>query len=196
MRALLFDMDGTLADTEPFHFQALRALMRQGGGDLTEVGFDALSGRSSAAVFAELFPQAEEAGLQALVARKEEMFRDLTAGLEPLPGLKILLAGAHAEGLRKGLVTNAARDNVNHVLSVLGLETAFDTIVLAGDLARAKPIPCLTRPRSSAWVSAPKRPWRLRIPCLACARLQRPASLRSAWRQAWRQKPLFRRGPA
>ncbi|MDI7775753.1 HAD family phosphatase [Asticcacaulis sp. EMRT-3] len=142
MKALLFDMDGTLADTEPLHLDALRHMLREHGVDPDMSDFHSrIAGRTSDAVAAVFFPDAPPADLRARVNAKEQRFRDLAANIAPAPGLLDLLDRAARDEIKTGLVTNAPMENVRFMLAVLGLEGRFDTIVVAADLPRAKPDP-------------------------------------------------------
>ncbi len=142
MKALLFDMDGTLADTEPVHLEALRLMLQQHGVALDVSDFHSrMAGRTTRAVTADLFPDVDAEGVRARVDIKERLFRELAAGITPMPGLVALLDAAAAAGLKTGLVTNSPPDNIVFLLDALGLTDRFDTVVSASDLPRAKPDP-------------------------------------------------------
>lgn len=98
LTALLFDLDGTLTDTDTLHLQAFRQLLREHDGrELSQAQFDAqVSGRANGELFAELFSGASVEQCQALADRKEALFRAMSPSLEPMPGLLRLL-GQHFE---------------------------------------------------------------------------------------------------
>ncbi|HYE49380.1 MAG TPA: HAD-IA family hydrolase [Azospirillaceae bacterium] len=140
--ALLFDLDGTLCNTDAMHFHALRALLREHGRDIDEEGYRRLaSGRSNRDLFATLFPGNGEAENARLADRKEALFRGMADRLAPLPGLGRLLDWADDAGLGLALVTNAPRANVDHILAALRLEGRFHALVLGDELPRSKPDP-------------------------------------------------------
>ncbi|WP_412460242.1 HAD family hydrolase [Pseudomonas sp. SC11] len=143
LTALLFDLDGTLTDTDTLHLQAFRKLLHDHDGrELTQAQFnEQVSGRSNGLLFKELFPQADAAQCQALAERKEALFRELSPRLEPLPGLLPLLAHAKQQGLGMCVVTNAPRLNAEHMLQALGLIERFEHVLVADELARPKPDP-------------------------------------------------------
>jgi HAD superfamily hydrolase (TIGR01509 family) len=73
---------------------------------------------------------------------KEAQFRELAATqLGRMPGFDDLYRWITAQQLPTGVVTNAPRANAEFVLKILELETAFDFVLIAGDLPRSKPDP-------------------------------------------------------
>ncbi|MFJ3448685.1 HAD family hydrolase [Pseudomonas sichuanensis] len=143
LTALLFDLDGTLTDTDTLHLQAFRQLLHDyDGRELTQEQFDLqVSGRSNGLLFADLFPQADAAQRQALAERKEALFRELSPSLEPLPGLLRLLDHARQHAVGVCVVTNAPRLNAEHMLGAMGLDGRFEHVLVADELARPKPDP-------------------------------------------------------
>ncbi|MEO8849831.1 MAG: HAD-IA family hydrolase [Casimicrobiaceae bacterium] len=140
---LLFDLDGTLAQTEHLHHAAFNALLAECGRSLDHATFlRHVSGRSNADITAFLFPDKDGAERDRLAQDKERWFRELaTAGVEATPGAVTLLDWARREGVATGLVTNAPRENADLLVAVLGLEDAFDVVISAAELAHSKPHP-------------------------------------------------------
>ncbi|TLP65255.1 MULTISPECIES: HAD family hydrolase [Pseudomonas] len=143
LTALLFDLDGTLTDTDTLHLQAFRKLLHDyDGRGLTQAQFNTqVSGRSNGLLFAELFPQADAQQRQALAERKEALFRELSPTLKPLPGLLRLLEHARQHAIGTCVVTNAPRLNAEHMLGAMGIEACFEHVLVADELARPKPDP-------------------------------------------------------
>ncbi|AUY31793.1 HAD-IA family hydrolase [Pseudomonas soli] len=143
LTALLFDLDGTLTDTDTLHLQAFRKLLYDyDGRELTQEQFNTqVSGRSNGLLFAELFPQADATHRQVLAERKEALFRELSPTLTPMPGLLHLLAHAEQHGIGMCVVTNAPRLNAEHMLGAMGLGERFGHVLVADELARPKPDP-------------------------------------------------------
>lgn len=143
LSALLFDLDGTLTDTDTLHLQAFRQLLHDfDGRQLSQAQFDAqVSGRANGELFADLFPAASAEQRQALADRKEALFRELSPTLQPMPGLQRLLDHAQAQAIGICVVTNAPRLNAEHMLAGMGLLERFEHVVVAEELARPKPDP-------------------------------------------------------
>jgi HAD superfamily hydrolase (TIGR01509 family) len=141
-RALLFDLDGTLVDTDPIHIAAWQEVLRPHGIDLDEDEYRRrISGRLNPAIVADYFPHLADEDARRLAARKEAMFRDAARRLQPVAGLRELIARAHEHGIALALVTNAPEQNVRHLLEALDLTGAFDVEVLADQLSAGKPDP-------------------------------------------------------
>ena len=142
LKALLFDLDGTLAETDSVHQPTWADLLRPHGYDVDWAFFqERMSGRLNPDIVTELLPNlSEEEGL-AMVEAKEADFRERAAALEPLPGLVDFVEWGRERGLEIALVTNAPRENVLAVLRSLALDEAFDPIILADDVGVAKPDP-------------------------------------------------------
>ena len=142
LNALLFDLDGTLTDTDTLHLQAFRHLMEEQGRTLSQAEFESkVSGRANGELFAELFAQASPEQQKALADRKEALFRQLSPRLEPMPGLLRLLEHAQTQAIGVCVVTNAPRLNAEHMLSAMGLDGHFEHVLVAEELDRAKPDP-------------------------------------------------------
>jgi beta-phosphoglucomutase len=140
--ALVFDMDGTLADSDPVHLLAFRELLAAHGIPMDEETYRRrLSGRTNEAIFAELFPHHPESERGRLADEKEAIFRRRAPELAPLAGLPELLDWAESRSLPLGLVTNAPAENVTHTLEALGIASRFAVRVLGSEVARPKPDP-------------------------------------------------------
>lgn len=144
LEALLFDLDGTLAETDSLHFPAWAAVLKPHGIEVDAAFYqERISGRLNPDVAAELLPHLPEAEAEAVAHSKEAAFRERAGEVPPLPGLVEVLEKARGRGLRMALVTNAPRENTGFMLRVLGLEGFFDLEVLAEEVALGKPDPLI-----------------------------------------------------
>ena len=141
-RALLFDLDGTLVDTDHLHHAAFAAILAERGEALSIEDYRThVMGHPNAAVMERFFP-GETPSHAAIADRKEAAFRaSLADSVAPLAGALALLDWADAEGVGCAVVTNAPRANAEAMLAAAGLAGRFATLVIGDEIARSKPDP-------------------------------------------------------
>jgi len=143
-RAVLWDLDGTLIDSEEFHWLSWRDTMRPEGVELTYAQFLASFGqRNDRIVPVWLGADVDAARMRRIGEDKETEYRRLaeTHGLTPLPGAREWLATLRAGGWKQAIASSAPRVNVDMMLRVAGLEGYLDAIVSADDVTIGKPDP-------------------------------------------------------
>ena len=142
LTALLFDVDGTLADTDPIHVRAFERYLAPHGLTVDEAFYRTrISGRTNAAIFADLFPERSPEEHSRFSDEKEALYRAISGDLAPLQGLSALLGWARARKYRLAAVTNGPKLNLQHALDGLGLEGEFDVLIARDDVDRGKPDP-------------------------------------------------------
>ncbi|KAL1495109.1 hypothetical protein AB1Y20_016977 [Prymnesium parvum] len=147
--AVLFDIDGTLFDSDVLHYDVFRqVLVEEGFNDgtpITERFFrEKISGRSNIDICADLFPLKSAPEAAAFSALKERRFRALAeCRLSSLitPGLEALLEWISAAGVASAAVTNAPRANAELMLRAIGRLEWFDALVIGEECEHAKPHP-------------------------------------------------------
>jgi HAD superfamily hydrolase (TIGR01509 family) len=141
-RALLFDLDGTLAETDSLHLPTWVDALEPYGVDVDEEFYrERISGRSTGEIVGDLLPDLTEAEGTFIGDAKEASFRERAAGLEPLTGLLDFVEKGKRRGMRMALVTNAPKENVGAILPALKLQDYFQTVVLAAEVGAVKPDP-------------------------------------------------------
>lgn len=142
LAAILFDLDGTLVNTDPTHYQAWQEILRDYGIEIDDAFYKKrLSGRLNPAIIQDLLPFLSQEEGQQVAEKKEARFRELAPQLKAMAGLSDMLAWTEECGLKRAVVTNAPRKNVHFMLSVLGLIDAFDSVILAEEAPAGKPDP-------------------------------------------------------
>jgi beta-phosphoglucomutase len=140
--ALLFDLDGTLCDTDRLHYGAYGTLLQDFGRSITLDHYKThIMGAPNDAIMRAMFPDLDIARHRELADRKEALFREAITALEPTRGVTALLDWADARGIGVAVVTNAPRANAEMMLKGLALDRRIATVVLGDELERAKPDP-------------------------------------------------------
>jgi beta-phosphoglucomutase len=143
-RAVLWDLDGTLVDSEEYHWLSWRDAMRAEGVELSYDAFLASFGQRNDRILSGWFgADADPARLVRIGEDKEAEYRRLaeTRGLTPLPGAREWLVALRRAGWKQAIASSAPRENVETMLRVLDLTQQVDAIVAAQDVTRGKPDP-------------------------------------------------------
>lgn len=142
LKALIFDMDGTLVHSDPVHLQAFAEVLKPEGVTINEEVYrSSIIGRTNEAIFASLLPHLPVEKHAAYADEKEATFRRMAQDLKPLAGLMELLDWAEARQIGIALVTNAPRLNADHMLGALGVTERFPVQVTIEQVERGKPDP-------------------------------------------------------
>ncbi|MGQ9889351.1 MAG: beta-phosphoglucomutase [Aggregatilineales bacterium] len=144
IRALIFDMDGVIANTPDLHYRAWLRLAQEEGVPFTPADNDALRGLSRDDSLAYVFRghKLDAAAAEALMARKNAYFHQLLVHLTPadrLPGVTALIAEARERGLAVGLASSS--QNVGPVLAQLDMAGLFDAVADRLCVVNSKPAP-------------------------------------------------------
>lgn len=141
--AILWDLDGTLADTEQAHYVAWQSLCRDYGRELSWDEFKPTFGLGNSDILHMLIDQAlEEPDLEQLSRRKEALFREGTGGMvAAMPGALALVAHLQALGIQQAIASSAPMENITFVLQALGLQGTFAALVSRWQVPRGKPFP-------------------------------------------------------
>jgi HAD superfamily hydrolase (TIGR01509 family) len=142
LAAILFDLDGTIVNTDPIHYQAWQKMLLSYNSQIDEIFYKSrISGRLNPEIVKDILPQLSVAEGQKFADEKETLFRQLAPDLQALNGFAELIAWTETHQLKRALVTNAPRQNAKYMLEVLGIKEIFHTIVLADDCRAGKPDP-------------------------------------------------------
>lgn len=145
LRAILFDHDGTLVDSEPEHFKMWRSVLARYGISLTEQQYVAhyagVPNRASANDIVRRFDLAVDPAI--ISEAKSAAARDyLSKGAYPLmAGALDAIGGFRRAGLALAVVTGAGANGVEATLRVHDLRRHFETVVSGDDVRASKPAP-------------------------------------------------------
>jgi HAD superfamily hydrolase (TIGR01509 family) len=145
-RAAIFDMDGTLVDSEGYWRTAEREVFGAVGIDITdEMARETapMTPRQVTEHWHRVRPWSEPSLQQmeaAVIARVADQFR---AGCRPLPGVREVLGRCQALGWRLALASNSPAMLCELALREMGIADCFETVVSADDVEQGKPDPSI-----------------------------------------------------
>ncbi|WP_353930689.1 HAD-IA family hydrolase [Okeanomitos corallinicola TIOX110] len=142
LTAILFDLDGTIVNTDPIHYQAWREMLLDYSIEIDETFYKSrISGRLNPEIIKDILPHLLRAEGEKFADEKEALFRDSAFHLKPLDGFSEVIKWIEKHQIKCALVTNAPWLNAEFMLEVLGIKEIFHTIVLADDCTAGKPDP-------------------------------------------------------
>jgi HAD superfamily hydrolase (TIGR01509 family) len=141
MRALIFDCDGTLANTMPLHWQAWQVITSRHGVNFPEARFYALGGVPSRHILQMLREEQRLSIDPVAVAReKEEEYLKLMAEVGPIHEV-VEIARDHAGKLPMAVASGGTKAVIEKVLRHLGIRDLFGVVVTSEDVIHQKPAP-------------------------------------------------------
>lgn len=142
-KAVIFDMDGVIVDSEPRHAAAFREVFRQMGyGETHGMDFEAYYGRSDRALWLDFMEKHHPPyAFDDLVAWKQRVFLEMIHRDQPIfpeiPGLVDMLSRRYLLGLASG----SSRAVIKEVIALKDLRRFFQAVVSSQDVSQGKPAP-------------------------------------------------------
>ena len=142
-KAVIWDMDGVIADTAPYHLQAWQEVFSKRGVRFTEGDFRESFGlRNDTIVSDVLGEETSQEEMNAVASEKEESFRwRIRRDLKPLPGVIKLMKSLTEGGFSMALASSAPMENIRLLTEGLGIAKFFQCIISEKDVTEGKPSP-------------------------------------------------------
>jgi beta-phosphoglucomutase family hydrolase len=141
LNGIIFDCDGTLADTMPSHYEAWMAILDRYRLEMSEERFYALGGWPTKRVAELLISESgRQIDVEQLSHEKELLFQEMLHLVRPIEPV-VEVARQHRGKLPMAVATGAVRPICEKILRQIGVPDLFDTIVSSEDVARHKPAP-------------------------------------------------------
>ena len=141
--AVIFDMDGVLADTGPVHFESWVKMTSEIGVEFTKEFFEQIFGQQSPEIIKKLMgPNVNEITIEKLANLKEKYYRDMVKDqLKPLPGVIELIKELYNLKFKLAVGSSGPSENVELLLTSLKIKKYFNAVITAAEIKRGKPEP-------------------------------------------------------
>ena len=141
--ALIFDCDGTLADSMPLYHRAWRAALAAHGATF-DFTWDIFMSRAGVTTQGTVDALNQEYGMSLDALRVEESqyaeYARLIEEVKPFPEV-VAVARAHFGKIPMAVASGGARKWVERTLELIGVRELFDAVVVSADVPRGKPYP-------------------------------------------------------
>ena len=142
-KAVIWDMDGVIADTAPYHLKVWQEVLRKRGVSFTEEDFRHCFGqRNDTIIRNALGKEVSQEEIDTIAKEKEAGFRQrIRQNLKPLPGAIKLIKSLAEGGFKLALASSAPIENIQLVIIGLGISDYFHAIITGRDVTEGKPSP-------------------------------------------------------
>jgi beta-phosphoglucomutase family hydrolase len=145
LEAVLWDMDGVIADTAEYHYRAWREIIKERGITFKKEDFMQLFGQRHDTIIKFLLgDKISNKEADAIADRKQALYRRLVArNIVPLPGAIELIESLNKNKIKTAIATSAVPENVDVIIRGLGIEDCFQAIAYGTEVAEGKPSPLI-----------------------------------------------------
>ncbi len=142
IKAVLFDIDGTLVDSNDYHVQAWDEAFRTLGAHFGRQAIHDQIGKGADMLVPALMPGADKAVRQQLDDAHGVAFKSQYIDrVKPFPGAKDLLLRVHEAGQQVVLASSASKEDLEHYLDLLDIRALVSATTCADDVKSSKPAP-------------------------------------------------------
>lgn len=144
LRAIIFDLDGVVADSHSIHKRAWGELLASVGRTVSPQELECVvEGRKRDEIMRHFLGELSPEQVREYGIRKDNLFTKYSADLEPVRGVREFIHAVSANGIAIALASSAGRKRVESNLRQLGLASYFQVVVTGDDVLNGKPDPSL-----------------------------------------------------
>lgn len=144
MKAVIFDMDGVIIDSEPIHFEVDMQTMRDLGFDISSEELEKYVGTTNEYMFSDLKNKYNiKQSIEEVINYKVELTKKkvIQSDLEPIEGIKELLVDLKNKNISTAIASSSPRNFIDVVVSKFNLQDYFNFIVSGEEVHNGKPAP-------------------------------------------------------
>jgi beta-phosphoglucomutase family hydrolase len=143
LEAVLWDMDGVIADTADYHYRAWQDVLGKRGVDFSKADFMPLFGqRHDTIIKFALGNSLSPEELAAITEEKQKNYRRrVAANIIPMPGAIELVKMLKEHGIKSAIASSAVPENIEIIIRGLGIEDYFQAIAHGTEVKEGKPSP-------------------------------------------------------
>ncbi|CAN5359033.1 HAD family hydrolase [soil metagenome] len=142
IKAMIFDMDGTVINSNKKDFEAWNKIMEEQNVNIDYQEYTQLLGAKSSEIFKKYVDLSEEE-IETLIENREKAFKKIVEedGLEAMPNIENVLKQISEMGIPIALATGAQREKLDYMMDIVKVKDYFDFIITADDVEKGKPDP-------------------------------------------------------
>src|SRR5215813_8764265 len=142
LKAVIFDLDGVVADSHPVHEIAWTKLLVEQGLDRATLNLDFLyAGHPRRAILRHYLGHTGLYDVEKLGRRKDELYAQAAPELKPKPRIPEVLRQLNNDGILCAMATSAGRERTYQTLEQFGLRNQFAAVVTGEEASKPKPAP-------------------------------------------------------
>jgi beta-phosphoglucomutase family hydrolase len=142
LEAVLWDLDGVIADTGIYHYQAWVEVFGKMGKTFTEEHFMRHFGQRHDTIIRSVLGEVSQEKFDTITKKKQENYRRRVArNIKPMPGSIELIKSLGKNGIKTAIASSAPPENVDIIIKGLGIEDCFDAYARGTEVAEGKPSP-------------------------------------------------------
>lgn len=143
-KAVIFDLDGTILDNNPYHLKAWKQYLLKIGRGMTDEEFNEhLNGRTNKDVVRYLYgPDVSEEAIWQHTMDKEALYREMYQhDIAPVPGIMELFETLHQQGFPMAIATSGVQVNIDFMFDHVPIRQYFKAVVNSSHISKGKPDP-------------------------------------------------------